>query len=342
MKTGIIIGRFQPLHNAHVEMFKEAIQQVDSLVIVIGSATQAKTIKNPWTSDERAEMIHEFFKGLGLVEMCKVEIVSVRDYLYNDNLWLAEVQSTLSQMRVDEDEEVRLFGHKKDSSTFYLDLFPRMEFVDVGSKGDLSATMVREMFFDGRLSEIRRYTPENVAKRLFEEATQDKDGVYSYLCEEYRKIDEYKKMWATTPYPVVFVTADAIVVKSGHVLVVRRKFAPGKGLIALPGGFINPNESIKASSLRELKEETRIAVRKEEIAKHFVASAVFDHPGRSLRGRTVTHAFHYDLGRGALPRVKGDDDADDAWWMPIREVLRREEEFFEDHFHIIYNFLLRA
>jgi bifunctional NMN adenylyltransferase/nudix hydrolase len=342
MKTGIIIGRFQPLHNAHAEMFEEAIQQVDRLIVVVGSATQAKTIKNPWTSDERSQMIMEFFEGLGKEAIFKVSVVSVRDYLYNDNLWLAEVQSTLSQLEIDQDEKVILFGHKKDSSTFYLDLFPRMEFVDLGSKGDLSATMVRELFFEGRLGEIKRHVPEFVAKRLFEEATQDIGSVYSYLCEEYKKIAEYRAMWKGTPYPVVFVTADAIVVKSGHVLVVRRKFAPGRGLIALPGGFINPKESIKASSLRELKEETRIAVRKEEIAKHLVSSDVFDHPGRSLRGRTITHAFHYDLGRGDLPRVKGDDDADEAWWMPIREVLRREEQFFEDHFHIIYHFLLRA
>jgi bifunctional NMN adenylyltransferase/nudix hydrolase len=65
---------------------------------------------------------------------------------------------------------------------------------------------------------------------------------------------------------------------------------------------------------------------------------VFDYPKRSLRGRVITHAYLIDLGNGSLPQVKGSDDAEKAIWMPLNEFYSREEEFFEDHFHIINYF----
>jgi bifunctional NMN adenylyltransferase/nudix hydrolase len=68
-------------------------------------------------------------------------------------------------------------------------------------------------------------------------------------------------------------------------------------------------------------------------------SKVFDYPRRSLRGRIITHAFLIDLGTGTLPIVKGSDDADKSWWMSLSEFFTREEEFFEDHFHIIQYFI---
>ena len=146
---------------------------------------------------------------------------------------------------------------------------------------------------------------------------------------------DYKTAWEGAPFPPTFVTVDAIVIRSGHVLVVRRKGALGKGLIALPGGFLNQNETAQDAAIRELKEETGIKLSKEDLEKAIAGRKVFDYPERSLRGRTITHGFFIDLKRGPLPIVKGSDDADKAWWMSLREFETREAEFFEDHFHII-------
>ena len=68
-----------------------------------------------------------------------------------------------------------------------------------------------------------------------------------------------------------------------------------------------------------------------------VRSEVFDAVERSARGRTITHAFHIELPDGDLPKVKGQDDAEKARWVPIAEV--RSEECFEDHYEIIQHFL---
>ena len=67
--------------------------------------------------------------------------------------------------------------------------------------------------------------------------------------------------------------------------------------------------------------------------------AVFDHPDRSQRGRTITHAHHFDLGERELPEVRADDDAAAVEWVPIAALPAMEDRFFDDHFHMLDHFL---
>jgi bifunctional NMN adenylyltransferase/nudix hydrolase len=66
---------------------------------------------------------------------------------------------------------------------------------------------------------------------------------------------------------------------------------------------------------------------------------VFDHPDRSQRGRTITHAHYFDLSSDALPNVEAADDAALVAWVPIVELPDMEEQFYEDHYHILDCFL---
>jgi ADP-ribose pyrophosphatase YjhB (NUDIX family) len=152
--------------------------------------------------------------------------------------------------------------------------------------------------------------------------------------EEFEFIERYKTPYKALPYPPVFVTVDAVVVQSGHVLLVERRARPGKGLMALPGGFIGADEKIEDAVIRELREETRLKVPDPVLRGSLIESRVFDDPHRSARGRTITHAFYFRLKDAIdLPNVKGGDDAKSAQWYPIGELQR--ELFFEDHYSII-------
>jgi bifunctional NMN adenylyltransferase/nudix hydrolase len=133
------------------------------------------------------------------------------------------------------------------------------------------------------------------------------------------------------------MTVDAVVVQSGHILLVKRGDMPGKGLWALPGGFLNQDEKMLDGAIRELKEETKIKVPVPVLKGSIKESKTFDAPNRSSRGRTITQAFLIDLGVGELPKVKGSDDAEKAFWVPFNKV--KQEKMFEDHFHIIDNFI---
>lgn len=329
----VFIGRLQPPHVEHINQIKKGLELADKIIVALGSHRAAPNIKNPWNTEERAQMVRACFSS---EDNQRIEFVQVRDYYYNDTAWFTNLHNAVNSVIDIDHPKICVVGCVKDESSWYLEALPEAWSRELTQSrhGLMNATDMRDAYFQGNISTD---VPVEVAQLL----TQwSKKELYTKLADEWRFIKDYKHMWAQAPYPVTFVTTDAVVVKNGHVLVVKRKFNPGKGLIAIPGGFVNQNESIQDSALRELKEETRILLPKETLTKHIVDSHVFDHPGRSLRGRTITHAYCIKLPDGGqLPQVKGDDDAERAMWIPIADLYIRENEFYEDHLHIISYFV---
>ena len=162
---------------------------------------------------------------------------------------------------------------------------------------------------------------------------------YPALQQEWRMLRSYREAWAAAPYPPVFVTVDALLRCQDQVLLIRRAHAPGKGQLAVPGGFIEQRETVWQSCLRELVEETRCPLPEAAMRAALQSVSVFDHPDRSQRGRTITHAHYFDLGDAPLPEVQAADDAAQVQWTPIAALAALEEEFFEDHFHMLDHFL---
>jgi len=333
--TLVLIGRFQPFHNAHLEIVRRATALTDQLVIITGSANQPRTYKNPFTSFERELMIKNATHGmLGAI---RVYVEANPDTIYNDQAWAVRIQGIVSKYRV-LGGKVGIIGHKKDESSFYLDMFPQWDYIDVEEIEPLSAVNIRDLYFkrDCNMRFIKGVVPESTFDFLMNfKETAD----YEQVIREREFVETYKKQYASLPYPPIFSTADAVVIQSGHVLMVKRRAEPGKGLWALPGGYVNANtdKSVEDAAIRELREETQIKVPAPVLRGSIVRSKVFDAIDRSPRGRIITHAFHIELPDGELPRVKGSDDAEKARWVPIAEV--RSEECFEDHYEIIQHFL---
>ena len=331
--TLVFIGRFQPLHNAHLEIIKRATALTDQLIVICGSAKQPRTYKNPFTFDERRQMIRNATAGLSL----QINIEPNIDTIYNDQAWAVRIQGIVSKYAT-RGSRVGVIGHKKDESSFYLDMFPQWDFVNVEQIEPLGATDIRELYFkrDVNMRFIHGVVPETTVEFL-EEFRQTAE--YEQVIREREFIAQYKRQYESLPYPPVFVTSDAVVICSGHVLMIKRRAEPGKGLWAVPGGFLNANsdKSVEDAAIRELREETGIKVPAPVLRGSIVRSRVFDAIDRSARGRTITHAFHIVLPDGELPKVKGQDDAEKARWVPIAEV--RSEDCFEDHYEIIQHFL---
>jgi bifunctional NMN adenylyltransferase/nudix hydrolase len=331
--TLVFILRGQPFHNAHLEIIKRATALTDQIVVVVGSARQPRTYKNPFAFEERRTMIKSATAGLAL----SIHVEPNTDTIYNDQAWAVRVQGIVNKY-TSLGTKTGIIGHKKDDSSFYLDMFPQWEFVNVEQIEPLGATDIRDLYFrrDVNMSFIKGVVPQTT----FDFLMQFKDSnEYEQIIREREFIEAYKKQYASLPYPPIFVTADSVVICSGHVLMIKRRSEPGKGLWALPGGFVNANadKSVEDAAIRELREETGIKVPAPVLRGSIVRSRVFDAVDRSARGRTITHAFHIQLPDGELPRVKGGDDAEKARWVPIAEV--KSEECFEDHFEIISHFV---
>ena len=118
----------------------------------------------------------------------------------------------------------------------------------------------------------------------------------------------------TYEYPRPMLTADCVVVRaSGEVLLVRRGNEPFKGCWALPGGFMEMDETIEHCAVRELMEETGIEVDESMLS----LVGVFSAPGRDPRGRTVTAAY---LVRADVGEAKAGDDAAEVRWWPLNAL----------------------
>jgi bifunctional NMN adenylyltransferase/nudix hydrolase len=341
--VAVLVGRFQPFHNAHLTLLHRALAVAPQCVVVIGSAFQARTPKNPFTWSERAEMIR---LALSDVDRQRVQFMPVRDY-YDQTRWVRAVREGVAAMTTDASQRVLptfgLVGHYKDATSEYLRGFPTWTQVPVERSIAGDGTHIRDALF--------ACEPANVSPTLAALVDQAPPSTLAFLrawvelahfdaiANEWRMLREYKQAWRNAPYAPVFVTVDAVVRCAGRALLIRRGKAPGRGLYAVPGGFIEQRETAYQSALRELSEETHLSLLDATMHQCLRSSAVFDHPDRSLRGRTITHAFYFDLGDRELPEVRADDDALSVEWMPISRIPDLEDQFHDDHFHMLDHFL---
>jgi bifunctional NMN adenylyltransferase/nudix hydrolase len=274
-----------------------------------------------------------------IAPLVKLQIVFAEDNVYNNEAWAVNVQEKVNPYLIG---TVALLGHKKDNSSFYIDMFPQWGKIIVPELEPLDASNVRKQFFQPNfnINFLSGVTPQSTFDFLKRFLNSEE---YKNILEETEYIKEYKKPYANLPYPPVFVTSDAVVFQSGNVLMVRRRARPGKNLLAFPGGFLNANtdRSVLDCMIRELLEETKIKIPEIILRRSIVNERVFDAINRSARGRIITHAFNIQLNNEhELPKVKGSDDAAKAMWIPISQVNR--SDCFEDHYDILQYFVGRS
>jgi bifunctional NMN adenylyltransferase/nudix hydrolase len=270
-------------------------------------------------------------------ELARTTFIPLQDRLYDDALWATSLRREI-QILAPEATNIVLVDQRKAHDSYCLGLFPDWAFLEAPQVTGLRATSLRKRFFDGE-SLSNSDLPEPIQVYLKAWAASP---AFAKVAEEHRYLQNYRTTWEAAPYSVNFVTADSLVIKSGHVLLVERKRNPGQGLWALPGGFVNTDELILDAALRELEEETALEVPRSELTAALDETLVFDHPDRSQRGRTITHLYCFRLGPGTLPLVHPQDDAAKAFWLPLPEVHSQGDRFFDDHQDMIIHVTQKA
>lgn len=370
--VSVYIGRFNPFHLGHAYVLEQALKTSKLVIVLIGSAGAARSPKNPFKFAERKAMIEKW--ALGVASDATFRIHPVRDFASN-NVWIKSVQATvkatMNAVAIEQNTiltDVYITGSDRDDSTWYLNAFPQWKQSLVpamqhkpGDPSDLSASSVRKILYesdlqDDDLAALSAKLPQSSIRYIDNFIRTNRLALES-LRVEYNAIKDGKAAWEGSPYAVTFQTADAVIIQSGHVLLIRRGNQPGYGLWALPGGYVNQHERIRAAAVREAEEETGIRLTTGKNAVEITlkmldgsirAKEVFDDPNRSERGRIITMAFLMRLDdTKPLPKVSGQNvpyyEADgkelvetlEAKWVPLDRALELTDQWFEDHLQIL-------
>ncbi len=150
----LFIGRFQPFHHGHFEAIKKLLSAHDEVIIVIGSAEESDTLKNPFTAGERIQMIRSAFDDKSL---SRLVLVPIRD-INNHARWVTHVRSYVPEFGIvysNNELVARLFreaGYKSEC----------MDFIDRGTN---EGKYVRSLMSSGS-KEWKKHVPKKVADFL--------------------------------------------------------------------------------------------------------------------------------------------------------------------------------
>lgn len=138
----------------------------------------------------------------------------------------------------------------------------------------------------------------------------------------------------TYEYPRPALTTDSIILhkigKNFELLLIKRKHEPFENCWALPGGFMEMDETIEQAASRELQEETGLKINS---LKQF---KTYSSVNRDPRGRVVSVIFYGFVDENQLP--KAGDDAAEVKWFDISDLPK----LAFDHETIINEFKLKV
>ncbi len=157
LRRAVFPGRFQPPHYGHLRSIKWALERVEELVIVIGSAQESHTLVNPFTAGERMLMVKSMLREEG-VDLSRIYIVPVADIAMNA-VWVTYLSMLIPPIDAVVSRNplvLRLFRE----AGYRLLVPPAFE------REQLMATKIRDLMLRG--NDWTRYVPPSVA-RIVEE-----------------------------------------------------------------------------------------------------------------------------------------------------------------------------
>jgi bifunctional NMN adenylyltransferase/nudix hydrolase len=330
-----VIGRFQPYHKGHHALIHRAFQEADNVIVVIGDTGCRPDFRNPWTFEERKTWIEGIWES-AKTEHQSIVCVQVEDAPYDDATWVQSVRRAVAAVLPTDAGKRVLVGHKKDASSFYLDLFPEWQFVEVAPQHTAGATFIRELFFREKdFKRVGNMLNGTVYKSIMNMGV----GRFEELETEALAIHAHDLEWhsdGAMQYGVQHVAVDLLLYSDTHIALIERGGDVGGGALALPGGFVENTERLIEAALREAKEEIGFDYPRSAFPAHGIGVMIpFDHPRRSMRGRIFTNVLPVYVANHTKVELKAGDDAKKVDWYKRADLQSLKRRFFSDHWHII-------
>ena len=147
----LIIGRFQPLHNGHLEVIRKVSAECDHVIIGIGSAQSSHTSENPFTAGERYLMMSETLKDEGIDNAMIVPVEDLNRY----SVWVSHVESICPPFSI-------IYSNNLGTRRLFTEAGYEVRHAPLYNRRDHSGTEVRRRMANG--GDWRSLVPEPVAK----------------------------------------------------------------------------------------------------------------------------------------------------------------------------------
>ena len=155
MTVGVLVGRFQPFHNGHLEAVRYALRKVDYLYVVIGSSQRDHERDNPFTAGERIAMIKAALDSSG-VEPGRWMAIPMAD-TDSHALWTAILKATVPPFDL-------VFTNDGLTTRLLMEQGTRVEAVKYLDRSSLSATNVRNRILE--MKDWEKLVPDPVASMV--------------------------------------------------------------------------------------------------------------------------------------------------------------------------------
>ncbi|MFB6164903.1 MAG: nicotinamide-nucleotide adenylyltransferase [Haloarculaceae archaeon] len=137
MTRGFYVGRFQPFHDGHREMTEGIAEQVDEVVVGIGSADASHTVRNPFTAGERIMMISRALEDIE----SRTYVVPIED-IDRNSVWVSHVESMSPDFDV-------AFSNNPLVVQLFSEAGIEVRQSEMYNRGDLKGSKIRERMIDG-------------------------------------------------------------------------------------------------------------------------------------------------------------------------------------------------
>jgi nicotinamide-nucleotide adenylyltransferase len=137
---GLIIGRYQPFHNGHLEVIREIVRdgECDELILVIGSAQESHTKENPFTVGERILMIDKALKEAEVQNYFLIPIIDINRYA----VWVAHVESLVPPIDL-------VYTNNQLTKRLFSERGYNVKLPKLYDREKYSGTKIRQMMIDG-------------------------------------------------------------------------------------------------------------------------------------------------------------------------------------------------
>lgn len=308
-KTALWVGRFQPTHLGHLDGAKQIQEQgIEKLIIGIGSAQEKNTLKNPFTFQERKEMLK---LGLNKTLNIDYEIVPIPD-MPTDKQWLSYIQNLFPGK-----SEGKWEDKKVGKRYLFETVFSGNPWVQNCFEKDVEVKSLNENRVSISASNLRSKLGN--FEEILEETTQE---ISNYL----DSISAGERIQKLIPKPRnPYLATDGIVEYRGGIVLIERLNEPFG--YALPGGFVDYGESGEHAVVREMREELGLDFK---IKKQL---GFYSDPTRDPRNH-VASVVYIGEGQGNLGAY---DDAKSSIIVSPEDALKLDLVF--DHRKIVEDYL---